>query len=322
MPTHATGHLHPLEDPGRGGTGADRSRRAVLLVVAVGGALALEIVALHGAGEPLALGHGDGVDPLARAHDLGGELLADLVPTGVVEPELDEVPARLHAGGREMPLLRLVQRRGALDPPGDLQGGVALAFGRLHLHHAQRRDLEDRHRDGAVVLVPDLGHADLLADDRLGRHGWVPSVLVLERPQRRDTPRSSAPSPAPGSHANAPPGSPERSVRQVLPRGPYRTRRKALGDVESAYGPEIGPTCDVTPWSWGPATRNYAPRRGRRAQTFWIFISMSTPAGRSRRCRESTVFGVCSTMSTRRLCTCISKCSRLSLYLCGERITV
>src|SRR6202044_504475 len=50
-------------------------------------------------------------------------------------------------------------------------------------------------------------------------------------------------------------------------------------------------------------------------------ISMSTPTGRSSRIRESTVFGVGSMMSIRRLCVRISKCSRESLYLCGERMT-
>src|SRR5262249_24510186 len=50
-------------------------------------------------------------------------------------------------------------------------------------------------------------------------------------------------------------------------------------------------------------------------------ISMSTPAGRSSRISESTVFGVGSMMSIRRLCVRISKCSRESLYLCGDRIT-
>ena len=54
---------------------------------------------------------------------------------------------------------------------------------------------------------------------------------------------------------------------------------------------------------------------------YWILISMSTPAGRSRRCSASTVFGVGSTMSTSRLCTRISKCSRLSLSLNGPRMT-
>src|SRR5437588_220997 len=49
---------------------------------------------------------------------------------------------------------------------------------------------------------------------------------------------------------------------------------------------------------------------------------MSTRAGRwSRRCRESTVLGVGWWMSIRRLCVRISKCSRESLSLNGERIT-
>src|SRR5690606_5102421 len=50
-------------------------------------------------------------------------------------------------------------------------------------------------------------------------------------------------------------------------------------------------------------------------------ISMLTSAGRSRRISESTALGVGSTMSIRRLWVRISKCSRLSLYLWGERIT-
>src|SRR6476620_10414571 len=48
---------------------------------------------------------------------------------------------------------------------------------------------------------------------------------------------------------------------------------------------------------------------------------MLTSAGRSRRISESTALGVGSMMSIRRLWVRISKCSRLSLYLCGERIT-
>ena len=51
-------------------------------------------------------------------------------------------------------------------------------------------------------------------------------------------------------------------------------------------------------------------------------ISMSTPAGRwSSRWSESTVLGVGWWMSIRRLCVRISKCSRESLSLNGERIT-
>src|SRR3954447_8667448 len=51
-------------------------------------------------------------------------------------------------------------------------------------------------------------------------------------------------------------------------------------------------------------------------------ISMSRPAGRwSRRWSESTVFGVGWWMSMSRLCVRISKCSRESLSLNGDRIT-
>ncbi len=48
---------------------------------------------------------------------------------------------------------------------------------------------------------------------------------------------------------------------------------------------------------------------------------MSTPAGRSRRISESTVFGVGLWMSISRLCVRTSKCSRESLSLKGLRIT-
>ena len=54
---------------------------------------------------------------------------------------------------------------------------------------------------------------------------------------------------------------------------------------------------------------------------FTSLISMSTPAGRSSRISESTVFGVGEWMSIRRLCVRTSKCSRESLSLNGDRIT-
>ena len=60
-----------LEDPGRGGAGADGARGPVVLVVAVAGALALEVVALHAAGEALALADRGDVDLVAGGEQVG-----------------------------------------------------------------------------------------------------------------------------------------------------------------------------------------------------------------------------------------------------------
>src|ERR1700730_18332502 len=56
--------------------------------------------------------------------------------------------------------------------------------------------------------------------------------------------------------------------------------------------------------------------------TPYSLISISTPAGRFNRVRASTVLLVGSIISIRRLCVRISNCSRASLSMNGERITV
>src|ERR1700680_570017 len=54
----------------------------------------------------------------------------------------------------------------------------------------------------------------------------------------------------------------------------------------------------------------------------YSLISISTPAGRFNRVSASTVLLVGSIISIRRLCVRISNCSRASLSMNGERITV
>src|SRR5260370_20025222 len=54
----------------------------------------------------------------------------------------------------------------------------------------------------------------------------------------------------------------------------------------------------------------------------YSLISISTPAGRFNRVNASTVLLVGSIISIRRLCVRISNCSRASLSINGERITV
>ena len=62
-----------------------------------------------------------------------------------------------------------LRRWGFCVAEGDLHGAVAVGLGRLHLHDAARGDPDDGHGHDAVV-DPDLGHADLLADDRFLGH--------------------------------------------------------------------------------------------------------------------------------------------------------
>ena len=65
------------------------------------------------------------------------------------------------------------------------------------VHDTQGRDSEDRHRDGAVLFVPDLCHADLLADNRLRCHDatfldWVSADSAGTQTLRPGNPERSA----------------------------------------------------------------------------------------------------------------------------------
>ena len=91
-------------------------------------------------------------------------------PSTVVEAEFDQALARgdarlgVLAGVGTVELLRI------LLAVGDLEGGVAVAFGGHDLHDAHRLDSQDGDRNDLVVH-PRLSHADFLADDRLLCHG-------------------------------------------------------------------------------------------------------------------------------------------------------
>ena len=137
-----------------------------------------------------------------------------------------------------------------------------------------------------LLVVPDLGHADLLADDRLGRHGgWVPSVLVLERPRDvRGTPWFAfvrRRRPAPGSHANAPPGRPERSARLVLARGPRLACRQALGDVDiGLLGPKSARPATLHHRFRGLPATSPRPGGGARRASDVLDLDLDVHAGR------------------------------------------
>ena len=164
---HAAGHALALEHAGGRGAGADAADATVRGLVAVGGALAGEAVALHGAGEALALGGAGDVDVLDVAEHVHADLLADLVRGGVRGADLHDVATRGHAGLLEVAGLGLVGLTGVNLAVGDLDGVVAVHVLGAHLGHDARPGLDDGHRDDPVLLVEDLGHAELGAQDAL-----------------------------------------------------------------------------------------------------------------------------------------------------------
>src|SRR4051794_22932957 len=219
---HLAGAADALHHAGGPGGRADRAGgahvvRAVRLraggeVVALD--RALEALALRGAGDLDRLADLEGLDRDGVAHE----------PLARVVAELDEVLHRGRAGLLEVAELGLGEVLLLGRAEGELDGLVAVALVGADARHRARAGLEHRDALDPAVLLEELGHAELLGEDR--GHGQ-PSL-----------------------------------------------------------------------------------------------ISMLTPAGRwSSRWSESTVFGVGWWMSMSRLWVRISKCSRESLSLNGERIT-
>jgi len=161
---HAPGHPQALEDAARGGAATDGTRRPVLALHAVAGAHAAEAVPLHHTGEALALDRADHVDGLAGLEDLSGQFLAGAVLVGVGGANLHQVTAGRDAGLGEVAGGRLVHLAGVDSAVGDLDGLVAVEFRGAHLRDDARAGLDHGDRNDAVVRVPDLGHADLLAE--------------------------------------------------------------------------------------------------------------------------------------------------------------
>ena len=219
---HLAGHPHALEHASGKGAGADRPRCPMVLVVAVAGALTLEVVALHRPGEALASADGGHVDLGSGGDAVDGDLLADLVAVDVLESQLDEAVARIDGHLGEVAGLGLVQLPGVAVAVGHLEGAVAVTLGRLDLHDAHGLDAQDRDRDDPVI-DPLLAHADFLADDRGGCHGgWFLAVI---------------PSGQQAAHASAPQATGRRSTRMNCRRAVPVTGRTRTS-VAKRSGPE------------------------------------------------------------------------------------
>src|SRR5262245_11364824 len=185
-------HAGAPEDPRGRGRPADRAGGAVHAVGAVAGAEATEPVALHDPRASLALADGGDVDKLALRQQVDADLLAHLVVTDVVEAQLDQLDPGLDPRTLELAGDGLGQLGSLLLSEGHLERAVPVALVRLDLDHAARPHAQDRDRDDVVVVVPDLRHADLLADDRSCGHGVRVFLWLVTRPLRSGIPRRSA----------------------------------------------------------------------------------------------------------------------------------
>src|SRR5207302_1021171 len=94
---------------GTGAIGGTGRRRLTVGHGAVAARTAAEVMALHGAGKPLAFGGADDVDVLADGKQVARHFRTDLVGGGVVDLNLSHNLACLHASLLEDTSVRLVE---------------------------------------------------------------------------------------------------------------------------------------------------------------------------------------------------------------------
>src|SRR6201989_2789295 len=178
---HLAGAADALEHPRRVGGGADRARRADVGRAVAHGA-AGEVVALDRALEALALrGPGD-LDLVARLERVGLDGLADDELAGVVA-ELDDVLHRRRVGLAQVAELGLRDVLLAHGAERELDGLVAVALERADAGDRARPGLEHRDALDGPVLEEQLGHPELLGEDRGHGSARQPDLDVDARRQ-------------------------------------------------------------------------------------------------------------------------------------------
>src|SRR5512133_2635663 len=161
---HLAGATDALEHARGIRGGADRARSAHV-VRAVGLRPGREAVALDRALEALALRDARDLDPIALGERVGLERLADRQLARLVA-ELDDVLERRRIGLLEVAELGLGDVLLLDGAERELHGLVAVALERADAGHRARPRLQDGDALHAPVLQEELGHAELLGEDR------------------------------------------------------------------------------------------------------------------------------------------------------------
>src|SRR5262245_3818932 len=128
-----------------------------------------ELVALDDARESAALRHALHVHVLALLEDRDRQALPDLVGglrvSAIIGAELAHVARRRQVALRELPEHRARETKFLVGAEAELDRGVAVLVRRAHLGHRARPGLNDRDGKDVALLVEQLGHADLLANE-------------------------------------------------------------------------------------------------------------------------------------------------------------
>src|SRR5699024_9051533 len=164
---HAACHALALEDATRGSGSADTTDATVRCLVTVCCTLAGKAVARPVAGAAVGVGCAGAAQEVALVDDLDGDALASLVAGSIRNAALGDVAARGNAGLLEVARLRLVDLTWVDLTECDLDGLAAVDVLGAHLGYDTRPSLDNGNRYDAVLVIEDLGHAELLAQDAL-----------------------------------------------------------------------------------------------------------------------------------------------------------
>ncbi len=168
---HVTRHLLAFPDATRRLTLTDGARNSMRTRVTVRGILHVEIVALDGALEALALGGPGDINQLTGSKKLDRQLrtrrkLSDISRIGT---ELPKTFAGLSTSLGKVPRKGLGDARRLALASSDLNSTVAVSFWSLDLSHSIRSDFYHRNRYGQSSFSENAGHA-ALSTDQSNRH--------------------------------------------------------------------------------------------------------------------------------------------------------
>src|SRR5207245_4701092 len=166
--SHVAGHPLAFDDAGRVRAGRDRAGLAVPGVAVSLGAAA-EVMAVHHALEPAALGHARDLHTVAHGEDRHGHALARLGRLAL----RGEHEALQHARRRLQTGLLHVAGQGLGRALRLLDAEAELDLGARDLHHRARTRFDDRDGHVRALGVEHARHAELTADES-GHRATVP----------------------------------------------------------------------------------------------------------------------------------------------------